>query len=138
MTKRTYKERAPNHVPRDFETEWLVDKPGQYPTQRFERLVSMNDTRQLTTFKTMTTPNNIPPPNVTTVFAIKQGKWQRMGYKCADCGKPMNDPEVVKKHPLICKNDKEINKRLEQEILDRVGKPAILPELPDDLLDEDY
>lgn len=130
-TKPVYK------IPRDFETEWIANKPGQHNTQRFERLLSNNDTRQKSILESMPTPIDIRPTNLATIYAVKNKQWTKVGYKCIDCGKPMNDPEVVKKHTLICTNDKKINKLEEQEILNRVGKPAILTELPDDLLYEE-
>jgi hypothetical protein len=133
----TYKTKKPSKPLPDFENEWITNKPGQHNTQRFERLVALNDTKQQNKLKSMPTPKEIPPVNITTIYAVKQKKWVMVGHKCIDCGKPMNDPEVLKKHSLICKNDKEINRLEEQQILDRVGKPAILPELSDDLLDDE-
>jgi len=129
--------RKPNKPPPDFETEWISDNPKHHNTQRFSRIMAVNDTRQLAKFKSMTIPETIPPVNITTIYAVKQKKWVLVGHKCIDCGKPMNDPEVLAKHSLVCRNDKEINRLEEQSILDRIGKPAILPELPDDLLDEE-
>jgi len=136
MTKHTNPKKTNKPAP-DFETEWLTNKPGQHTTQRFERIVSNQDTRQKSKLKTMPTPQTIPKTNLTTIYAKKNKEWVKVGYKCADCGKPMNDPEVLKKHSLICKNDKEINKQEELNILNLVGKPAILTELPDDLLYEE-
>jgi hypothetical protein len=106
----------------DFETEWIVNKPGQHSTQRFERILANQDTRQKSKLRSMLTPENIPKPNLTTIYAVKKGIWTMMGHKCIDCGKPMNDPEVVEKHSLICKNDKEINRLEEEHILQRVKK----------------
>lgn len=114
-----------NKGPPDFTAEWIA-KPGQYSTQRFERLLSLHNTKQTNKLKYMTIPTDLPLPTLHTVYAIKLGKWQKVGYRCADCGKPINDPLVISNHTLLCKNDKEINKRLEQEILERVGKPFLL------------
>jgi hypothetical protein len=136
MTKHT-NPKKPNKPLPDFETEWLVNKPGQHTTQRFERIVANQDTRQKSKLQSITMPKEIPKTNLTTIYAMKKGEWVKVGHKCADCGKPMNDPLVVEKHSLICKNDKEINRKEEQNILARVGKPAELPELPDDLLYEE-
>ena len=137
MARYIKQSKKPPNSPPDFETEWITNKPGQHNTQRFERLTALHDTKQWNKLKSMPTPKEIPPPHITTIYAVKQKKWVLVGHKCIDCGKPMNDPEVIAKHSLICKNDKEINRLEEQEILDRVGKPAILPELPDDTLDDE-
>lgn len=120
MTKHTAKK--PNKPPPDFETEWMTNKPGQHKTQRFERILANNDTRQKNRLQSVPTPNEIPPVNLATVYAMKNREWKKVGYKCIDCGKPMNDPEVLQKHSLICTNDKEINKLEEQNYLSRVNK----------------
>lgn len=122
MTTQTRQPKKPNKPARDFETEWIVNKPGQHSTQRFERIQSNHDTRQKTLLESMPTPKIIPPVNLTTIYAVKQGQWTMVGHKCIDCGKPMNDPLVLEKHSLICKNDREINRLEEQSILDRVKK----------------
>jgi hypothetical protein len=41
-----------------------------------------------------------------------------------DCGKPMKEQKVLEKHSLLCKNEKEINKQEEQEILKLVKKDS--------------
>jgi len=137
MAKYVKQTNKPAKPPPDFEIEWISNKPGQHNTQKFDRLQAIHNTRQRNILKTMTIPNEIPPVNITTIYAVKQKKWVMVGHRCIDCGKPMNDPEVIKHHSLICKNDKEINRLEEESILARVGKPAILAELPDDLLDEE-
>lgn len=114
--------RKPIKISSDFETEWLTNKPGQHNTQRFERIQANNDTRQKIKIQSMPTSQTIPKTNLTTIYAVKQGQWTTVGHKCIDCGKPMNDPLVLEKHGLICKNDKEINRLEEQEILQRVKK----------------
>jgi len=108
--------------PPDFETEWLTNKHGQHNTQRFERIQSNHDTRQKNILESMPTPKIIPKTNLTTIYAVKNKIWTKVGYKCIDCGKPMNDPLVLEKHSLICRNDKEINRLEEEEILQRVKK----------------
>jgi len=137
MARYVKQSKKPPKPPPDFETEWISNKPGQHNTQRFERIQALHDTKQRNLLKSIPTPKEIPPVNITTIYAVKQKRWVMVGHKCIDCGKPMNDPEVVKKHSLICKNDKEINRLEEQMILARIGKPAILPELPDELFDEE-
>ena len=126
MARYIKQSKKPPNSPPDFETEWISSKPGQHNTKKFERILAVNTTRQLTKLKTMTIPTNIPPVNISTIYAVKNKQWVMIGHKCIDCGKPMNDPEVIKKHSLICKNDKEINRQEEQEILARIGKPAVL------------
>ena len=120
MTKHAAKK--PNKPSPEFETEWITNKPGQHRTQRFERILANNDTRQKNILQQMPIPKEIPKTNLTTIYAMKNKLWVKVGHKCADCGKPMNDPEVVNKHSLICKNDKEINKQEEENILQLVNK----------------
>jgi hypothetical protein len=120
MTKHAPK-KSNNSLP-DFETEWITNKPGQHRTQRFERILANNDTRQKNRLQLVPTPKEIPPVNLATIYAMKNREWKMVGYKCIDCGKPMNDPEVLQKHSLICTNDKEINKLEEQHILDRIKR----------------
>jgi len=126
MARYIKQSKKPPNSPPDFEAEWITNKPGQHNTQRFERLTALHDTKQKNLLKLMPVPNEIPPVNITTIYAVKNKQWVMIGHKCIDCGKPMNDPEVIKKHSLICKNDKEINRQEEQEILARIGKPAVL------------
>ena len=137
MARYIKQSKKPPNSPPDFEAEWITNKPGQHNTQRFERLTALHDTKQKNLLKHMPTPKEIPPVNITTIYAVKQKKWVMVGHKCIDCGKPMNDPEVIKHHSLICKNDKEINRLEEQEILARIGKPAVPPELPNEELYEE-
>ena len=110
-----------NNAPPDFNTNW-DPKPGQTTTQRFERIQALHNTRQKNILDSMQIPNEIPPTKLTTIYAIKNNEWTTVGYRCLDCGKPMNDPEVLEKHSLICRNDKEINRKEEQDILSRVIK----------------
>ena len=126
MARYIKQSKKPPNSPPDFEAEWITNKPGQHNTQRFERLTALHDTKQKNLLKLMPVPNEIPPVNITTIYAVKNKQWVMIGHKCIDCGKPMNDPEVIKKHSLICKNDKEKNRQEEQEILARIGKPAVL------------
>ena len=114
--------KKPNKPIKDFETEWISVKPGQHNTKRFERILSGNDTRQKNKLQHMPIPEKIPPTNLATIYAVKNKEWKIVGHKCIDCGKPMNDPEVLSKHSLLCTNEKEINKQEEQEILNRVIK----------------
>jgi predicted Abi (CAAX) family protease len=136
MARYIKQSKKPPNSPPDFEAEWITNKPGQHNTQRFERLTALHDTKQKNLLKLMPVPNEIPPVHITTIYAVKNKQWVMIGHKCIDCGKPMNDPEVIKKHSLICKNDKEINRQEEQEILARIGKPAIL--IADEEEDELY
>jgi len=111
-------------ISKDFETEWIANKPGHHTTQRFERILNSNDTRQLNKLKLMIIPIEIPPTNLSTIYGLKNKKWILLGHKCMDCGKPMKDPKVLAKHSLLCRNEKEINKQQEQEILKLVKKDS--------------
>ena len=117
----------PKNDPPDFYAEWLPEKPTTKPTARFERLISIQNTKQYNELRNMSMPKEIPQPNLLKIYAKKNGKWEHMGYKCVECGKPMSDPTVLEKHKLLCKVDKKINKKdlEEQHILSRIGNKIV-------------
>lgn len=143
MAKQYNLTRPSKNDPPDFYAEWLPEKPGQKPTARFERLVSIQNTKQHAELRNMETPTpaEIPEPKLLKIYAKKNGKWEHMGYKCVECGKPMSDPIILKKHKLLCKVEGKINKKdlEEKHILSRIGNKDIeeTPEDPFAELDEE-
>lgn len=125
--------KPPKNGPPDFEAEWIPNKPNQRPTQRLERIMGIQNTKQYNELRKIPMPEQIPEPKLTKIYARKDGQWQQLGYKCLDCGKPMSNQEVAEKHRLLCKVDKKINKKdlEEKHILSRIGNRDIEEEYTD-------
>ena len=101
----------------ELEQDWYPNKPGQDVDARIRRIATGTDTRQKKILEKIHMPEQIPEPNVTTVYAYKNKLWQVSGFRCLDCGKLMNSLQIVEKHPLICNHGLKINKQEEEEIL---------------------
>ncbi|CAB4153367.1 Protein of unknown function DUF1922 [uncultured Caudovirales phage] len=105
------------HLPASYEQEWY-DKPGKLPLSRVARIFNNNDTRQMNEIQSLEViPDEIPKPNVVTVYGLKYKQWLLIGWRCVDCGKTMAQEETRDKHPLVCDNKIKINKEriLKQE-----------------------
>ena len=101
----------------ELEQDWYPNKPNMEVDARIRRIATGTDTRQKKILEKIPMPEQIPQPNVTTVYAYKNKLWQVSGFRCLDCGKLMNSLQIVEKHPLICNHGLKINKQEEDEIL---------------------
>jgi len=100
---------------RILDQDW-TDYPGQKPLGRIERIISITDTKQRGLLFNMPIPNELPPTNFATLYGLDRKKhWKELGFKCQDCGITVQDPDVVKKHGLVCTKQLKINKEQEEE-----------------------
>lgn len=101
-------------APRELENDWYA-KPGQHRLARVKRIMSGTDTRQETYINNLPMTDNIPEPNLSTVYALDDyNKFKVIGYKCNDCGKSMSKLNIAEKHPLVCDKSIVINKEKEK------------------------
>ena len=92
------------------------DLPGHLPLSRIERIILIADTKQRGLLHNMQIPQELPPTNFATLYGLDRKKqWKQLGFKCQDCGITMQDPDVVKKHGLVCTKQLKINKQQEEE-----------------------
>lgn len=107
-------------IPKDLQNDW-DDQPGKARFSRISRMMASNDTRQLNTYHMLDKHKN-PTPNYSTIYGLKNKKWQELGKKCLDCGKALSKPQAIEIHPEICDHSLKINKSEQEEILKLVRK----------------
>lgn len=111
-------------IKQELEQDWYPTRPGAEPDSRLKRLMSNTDTRQMKLIEMTHVPDEIPEPNFSTVYTLKNKLWQATGFRCLDCGKVFAKANTVEKHPLVCNRGLKINKEEEQYILSRVKQNA--------------
>jgi hypothetical protein len=89
------------------------------PTSRVVTIMKYQDTIQKKHLEELLKeqmPEEIPKGNISKVYGKKYGRrFEFMGYKCVDCGRPFSDETLVDKHVLVCVAKQKINKSIEND-----------------------
>lgn len=111
----------------ELDQDWYPNKPGQDVDARLRRIIGKTNNVQYRLLKMhneqQEQTTEVKKPNFTTIHALKKGTWQTVGYRCMECGKVINDTNIIEKHPLICTYGLKINNEEENDMpIQRVMK----------------
>ena len=108
--------RSVNNVLKGAVQDWNPLQKDLPATSRVVKIMRYQDTIQKKHLKEIEMPEEIPKGNITTLYGKKRGKtFEFLGYKCADCGRPFSDDNLVDKHVLVCVAREKINKSIEND-----------------------
>ena len=111
--------RSANNVLKGAIQSWDPIESYHAPTSRVATIMKYQDTIQKKHLQEVLSnqmPEEIPKGNISKVYGKKFGRrFEFLGYKCSDCGRPFSDEQLVDKHVLVCVAKQKINKSIEND-----------------------